>query len=134
MTRKRDLQALRHLFAALLPALSRASASAQAVGPEFLVNSYTTERQRTPSVASDSSGNFFVVWHSLYGEGAGAEYGVFGQRYASAGARLGAEFRVNTNTTDYQAAASVASTALGSFVVVWHSFNQDGSSRGVYGQ
>ena len=46
---------------------------------EFRVNSYTTNRQWRPKVASDPSGNFVVVWSSGGQDGSG--YGVFGQRY-----------------------------------------------------
>ena len=32
------------------------------LGPEFQVNSYTTNNQWFPSVAADDDGNFVVVW------------------------------------------------------------------------
>ncbi len=32
------------------------------LGNEFQVNTYTTSGQKYPSVATDSSGNFVVVW------------------------------------------------------------------------
>ena len=70
------------------------------LGPEFRVNTYTTRRQDAPAVASDSSGNFVVVWRS--GDQDGSSYGIFAQRYASTGAPLGPEFRVNTYTTSDQ--------------------------------
>ena len=101
------------------------------LGAEFRVNTYTTGDQRFPSVASDSSGNFFVVWQSSQDA---ASLGVFGQRYASTGARLGVEFRVNTYTTDVQRSPSVASDSGGNFVVVWQTFSQDGSGSAVFGQ
>ena len=83
-------------------------------------------------MASDSSGNFVVVWESYYQDGSG--FGVFGQRYASTGAPLGPEFRVNTHTTISQRYPAVASDSSGNFVVVWDSSSQDGSSYGVFGQ
>jgi len=101
-------------------------------GAEFRVNTYTTGFQRAPSVASDSGGNFVVIWHGS--EQAGAVDDIFGQRYGSAGAPLGAEFRVNTYTTDNQGIPSVASGPEGDFVVVWRSRSQDGSYYGVFGQ
>jgi hypothetical protein len=48
-------------------------------GAEFWVNSYTTGAQTFPSVASDSAGNFVVVWQSDGQDGSG--YGVFAQRF-----------------------------------------------------
>ena len=46
----------------------------------------------------------------------------------------GAEFRVNSCTTDRQSRPTVASDANGNFVVIWHSRYQDGSGYGVFGQ
>jgi hypothetical protein len=104
------------------------------LGPEFRVNAYTTNKQAGPSVAGDSSGNFVVVWMSFAQDG--SIYGVFGQRYASSGAPVGPEFRVNTYTTFSQGYYSVAadSDPSGNFVVVWNSDTQDGSSWGIFGQ
>src|SRR5258706_261095 len=112
--------------------LRTAPATGQAVGSEFLVNFHITNSQRSPSVASDSSGSFVVVWSSYDHDAASC--GVFGQRSASAGAPLGTEFRVNTYTTSEQRGRSVASDSSGSFVVVWQSGAQDGSAYGVFGQ
>jgi len=85
-------------------------------------------------VASDVAGNFVVIWSSADGSDAG----VFAQRYASTGAPLGGEFRVNTYTTNNQGrnvlAPSVASDAIGNFVVVWGSDGQDGFFAGIFGQ
>jgi hypothetical protein len=47
---------------------------------------------------------------------------------------LGAEFQVNTYTTDAQESPSVAVAPSGAFVVVWTSVGQDGSGEGVFGQ
>jgi hypothetical protein len=79
-------------------------------GPEFRVNTYTTGDQREPAVASDSSGNFLVVWDSN---------DVFGQVFASSGAPLGREFRVTYTTKGFEPA--VASDSSGNFLVVWNS-------------
>jgi hypothetical protein len=110
----------------------RYASTGAAAGPEFRVNSYTTDAQHFPQVAADSSGNFVVAWQS-YGQD-GSYTGVFGQRYSSSGTSLGPEFRVNTYTTSYQFAPSIATDSAGNFVVVWESSTQDGSSRGVFGQ
>ena len=47
---------------------------------------------------------------------------------------LGPEFRVNTHTTSFQWFPAVTSDSTGNFVVVWHSYFQDGSGTGVFGQ
>jgi hypothetical protein len=49
------------------------------LSPEFQVNTWTTYRQQTPSVAMDDSGDFVVVWTSINQDTTG--YGSFGQRF-----------------------------------------------------
>jgi len=101
-------------------------------GLEFRVNTYTTASQSSARVAAAASGSFVVVWYgSLQDAGT---FGVFAQRFTSAGAPLGSEFRVNTYTTNTQAFPDVATDAAGNFVVVWESAGQDGSGSGVFGR
>jgi hypothetical protein len=95
---------------------------------EFRVNSYTTGSQWAPSVAADGDGRFVVVWMSRQD---GSGYGVFGQRFAASGAKLGGEFRVNTYTTLGQGVPDVAADALGGFVVVWDGAGS-GDTRGIF--
>ena len=104
------------------------------LGPEFRVNTVTTGHQNYVQVASSAAGDFVVVWSGPDG----SENGVFAQRFASTGAPLGGEFRVNTYTTDNQGrvsnAPAVASDAAGNFVIVWGSDGQAGASRSIFGQ
>jgi len=110
------------------------------VGGEFQVNTYTTFHQRSPAVAAAADGDFVVVWTSNgqegnYSELPGQTYdGVFGQRYTSAGVRMGDEFQVNTYTTGHQFRPAVAAAADGNFVVVWNSAGQYGGYGGMFGQ
>jgi len=101
-------------------------------GSAFRVNTYTTYAQKTQAVTSDPSGNFVVVWESEY-QDAGTS-GVFAQRFDTLGAPAGDEFRVNTYTPDNQGLASVVADGAGNFVVAWTSYDQDGSSYGVFAQ
>jgi hypothetical protein len=110
----------------------RYAGSGTPVGPEFRVNTHTTGSQGYPSVAADPSGNFVVGWNSDNQDG--SNVGVFGQRYASSGAPLGPEFRVNSYTTNSQTLGSVALDPSGNFIFIWNSNTQDGSSYGVFGQ
>jgi hypothetical protein len=110
----------------------RFDSDGEAQGSDFLVNSNTTDLKQRASVASDPSGNFVVVWGSFGQDG--SYWGVFGQRYDSAGAPDGAEFQVNSYTTGYQRNPSVGITGTDAFVVAWDSRNQDGSFDGVFGQ
>jgi hypothetical protein len=99
---------------------------------QFQINTYTTDWQSGPSVASDAGGNFLVTWDG--NEQDGSAFGIFGQRYDAAGAAQGAEFQVNTYTTDTQRKSAVAITGHGDFVVVWTSYYQDAGDDGVFGQ
>jgi hypothetical protein len=123
-----------HLFRLLALALIPGAAWAQGnpLGPEFRVNTYTTDAQTLPAVASFPSGGFVVAWQS-YGQDSSL-LGVFAQRYSPGGAPVGPEFRVNTYTTSHQAVPSVATDPSGNFVVVWWSTGQDGSNNGVFAQ
>ena len=102
------------------------------LGPEFRVNSYTTNTQNYPALAANPNGGFVVVWQSAYQDG--SNFGVFGQRYAGSGTPLGPEFRVNSHSTSHQRSPDVAVDSSGGFVVVWNSLGQDGSSEGVFAQ
>jgi hypothetical protein len=101
-------------------------------GGEFQINQSTTSDQGYPTVASDPTGNFVVVWQSQGQDGDNA--GVVARRYDRTGAALGNEFPVNTFTGDDQVAPQVAMDTGGNFVVVWESYGQDGDLTGVYGQ
>jgi hypothetical protein len=111
----------------------RYDSTGSAQGLEFQVNTYTTDDQDYPAVASDSAGNLVVVWRSFDdqdGDGAG----IFGQRYDDAGNALGTEFQVNTYTTGEQGnlgALAVAADSDGDFVVVWSS-RTDKDEYGYY--
>jgi hypothetical protein len=111
----------------------RYDASGAPLGSEFQVNTYTTNNQYAPSIASDAAGNFVVSWFSDGQDG--SSYGVFAQRYDASGALRGSEFQVNTTTLGIQGLPSIASDPAGNFVVTWDSgANQDGSSYGVFAQ
>lgn len=84
----------------------------------FVVNGYTSAAALLPSVDSDASGNFVIVWQGRRGDE--LSYGVFGRRFDAQGSPLGPEFRVNSYTTGSQTAASVAMADDGRFVVAWY--------------
>ena len=126
--------------------LNWGSLTATTVGSEFRVNTTTSDRQtlldgqfyggttndfNTRSVASDATGNFVVTWSSKNQDGDG--WGVYAQRYNSAGVAQGGEFRVNTNTADDQVHASIAMDDAGNFVIVW-AWEVGGNDWGIYAQ
>lgn len=108
------------------------------LGPDFQVNTYTTEMQDYPGVAVDADGGFVVVWHSYGSSGSdSSDSSIQGQRFDWKGAPVGDEFQVNTLTTSLQEYPSIAVNADGDFAVVWESFvsaGSDSSSRSIQGQ
>ena len=110
----------------------RYSATGMALGSEFRVNTYTTDRQTHAMVAMDADGDFVITWSSYSQDG--SVYGVYAQRYSAAGVALGSEFRVNTFTTGHQLRSTVAMDSDGDFVVTWTSSGQDSGTDGVYAQ
>ncbi|WP_165379673.1 calcium-binding protein [Rickettsiales endosymbiont of Peranema trichophorum] len=102
------------------------------LGEEFEVNTYTTDHQRSPAIASLNNGDFVVVWESERQDGSG--YGIYGRRYGTDGSALGSEFRINSYTTGNQRAPSITVLNNGDFVVVWKSDGEEGSGPGVYAQ
>ncbi|MCA9094757.1 MAG: hypothetical protein KDA68_14820, partial [Planctomycetaceae bacterium] len=102
----------------------------EAIGSEFIVNSWTTDSQTSPSIAMNAAGDFVITWVSY--EQDGASYGVFAQVFDSHGAAQGAEFRVNNWTSAAQSNPSVAMNSTGDFVISWRGSGQSG--LGVYAQ
>lgn len=103
------------------------------LGGQFQINSYTTDDQTDPAVATDAAGNFVVIWESVGSSGSDTDgYSIQGQRYDSTGSPLGGEFQVNAYTTNNQGYPSVATDAAGNFVVVWESDGSSGSDTDGY--
>ena len=94
-------------------------ADGSANGSEFHISTQTTASQTYPSVAPLTGGGFVVTWMSYAQDG--SEYGVYAQRYDSAGAPAGSEFRVNTTTASNQSWPTVAALVDGGFAVTWQS-------------
>jgi hypothetical protein len=108
------------------------AAAQSPVGGEFQVNTYATSVQRDPAVAMNPDGNFVVTWMSFGSSGSDTSgFSIHGQRYASDGSAEGAEFQVNTYTTNWQQYPSVAMAADGGFVVVWYSVGSSGTDTGI---
>jgi hypothetical protein len=64
-------------------------------GVEFQINAYTPRSQERSHLATQSDGDFIVAWQS---DRDGGTYGIFAQRYDSAGLGLSTEFQVNSAT------------------------------------
>ena len=109
----------------------RFDAAGQPLTPEFIVNTFSGGTQYAPAAAFAADGSFLVVWT---GEGPTDGQGIFAQRYDAAGARVGAEFRVNRTAADEQLRPDVSAETGGRFLVVWSGQHQDLGRPGVFAQ
>jgi hypothetical protein len=108
------------------------SSGGSLLGQEFGVNTYVEGQQMNPALATFPSGGFVVAWQSK--SQISPWTGVFGQRFAADGSKLGPEFQIGTLTNSSQTAPSVAALPNGGFVVAYTSAGIDGDSNGIAGQ
>jgi hypothetical protein len=98
------------------------------LGAEFQVNTAMTGKQFASSLAAAANGDFVVVWQdNVLVTGYFKADRLFGQRYASDGSPLGAEFQITTGTGTAANLPSVAAAPGGDFVVVWQSYAAAGT-------
>ncbi|RZK09885.1 MAG: hypothetical protein EOO43_20840, partial [Flavobacterium sp.] len=93
------------------------NADSSTLGSEVRVNTYTTNSQENPVIASNSNGDFVISWQSNGQDGSGN--GIYAKRYNSAGVPQGPEFKVNTYTTNNQENPAIASNSNGDFIIAW---------------
>ncbi|MFG6439490.1 PKD domain-containing protein, partial [Roseateles sp. LKC17W] len=113
----------------------RFDASGVAQGVETRANpagTGTFEYQYEPNFVGLSAGGFLAFWRDDTEDGSLS--GVYGQRFDNSGATVGAAFRVNSETANYQWDPAAAALADGGWIVTWTSRAQDSSSDGVYAQ
>ena len=102
------------------------------IGAVIAVNTFDIGNQGHPDVVLANDGSFIITWESFEQEGAGLDYGIYAQRFDSSGNKVGAEFLVNSYTTDAQRHPSISLFDDGSFVIAWSSKGQDGFEEGIY--
>jgi len=96
----------------------------------FRVNSIEAGNQENPKVAMLGDDGVVVVWQG----GTEVDKDIFIRFLSTDGTFTTDDIRVNAYTELLQIDPDVAVLADGSVVVVWSSFNQDGSYQGVYAQ
>ena len=107
----------------------------QPVGAEISVNAIAAFDQINPAVCWGDGGYGLAVWQDWSGtQGDSGGTSVKGQLVGIDGAKLGAEFLINTTTTKSQGWPSVAKLDGGGFVVVWQDLAGDAKGAGVKGQ
>jgi hypothetical protein len=99
----------------------RYDATGAPLGGEFFVvdSPGTTRAQADPAVAMKSSGDFVVVWTGRILGPSAYQNQIFARRFASSGAPIGSEFRVDNAATAYSSNPRVAFDTNGGFAVVW---------------
>jgi len=118
------------LLAISLTGLADEAWAKKKVGSEFRVNTHNEDVENRSGVADLLDGGFVVTWFAYRGAG----FHIYAQRYNSSGQPVGTEFRVNTHSGVGQVAPAVAGLSGGGFIIVWESYDQDGSYDGIYGQ
>lgn len=117
---------LRTAFAALLTQLALFPAVTTATGPEggalgdaFRISTDSNSSQLA-SVARAPNGDFVVVWTGIAPGNEVPDYDIYARRYSADGRPLGGEFRVNTETSGFQASGrSIGIDRQGNFVIAW---------------
>jgi Ca2+-binding RTX toxin-like protein len=91
------------------------------LGSQFLVNTRTQGVQIRPSIEAFADGGFIIAWASTDPAIGDSDRGISGQRFDSAGDRVGGEFLINTATSGLQFVPEIGRLADGGFVVAWSS-------------
>ncbi len=104
------------------------------LGPEFQINTHTSNDQKNPTLTALKGGGFVATWDSYTQDG--SEFGIYGQRFDDSGMKTGNEFQINTYTAKTQGGNRVVALDDGGFLTVWHSYNQvsSSSSYDIYAQ
>src|SRR5439155_14283304 len=96
----------------------------------FPVNAQGTNDQEKPQVATLNNGGAVFVWQG----GKQSFQNIYARFMTSSNTWATGDVLVNTFTNSHRIDPVVSSLAGGNAVVVWSSFDQDGSMQGVYAQ
>jgi subtilisin family serine protease len=109
------------------------NSSGQSITGEYTVNTSASGAQAQTQVASDSLGNYTVVWYSDDG-GDGSGSRVLMRRFSPTGVPLMSQATVNTTTSGNQGAPEIDVWSNGDFVIVYTSTDPLDSDYGILGQ
>jgi hypothetical protein len=114
----------------------RYNAQGVAVGAETLVNNAGAGDQTWPKVASLASGGYAVTWETADSTQDGSGSAIKARLFDAAGAPVGGEFRVNSQTVMDQKEPTLVGLADGGFVVAWYTTDtaQDGAGWAIKAQ
>ena len=111
-------------------------AAGNTLAGEFQVNTVAQDPQALPTVAMNAAGETVVAWRGKNEEHKPA---LFAQRFKipnsdSSQLKIGTEFKLADFAELEENGASASMDPLGNSVVVFESYDQDGSALGVFGQ
>lgn len=122
----------------------RFNMSGDRVGSEFLINSYVSDAQKSPSISKFNDGSFLTAWSS-FGQDGYAE-GIYAKLFDANGSPIspnfddsmrgsvGAEFRMNTFNEPQQDKPKTATNKENIFMAAWEDGKNDGSQEGIFAQ
>ncbi|KAJ5072564.1 hypothetical protein M0811_01579 [Anaeramoeba ignava] len=97
----------------------------------FQANDNDGNNKRGPSVSSLPNGCFVVVWESISLDGL---YEIVAQIFWINGTKNGEKIPINEKRSTKPESPEVVVVSENGFLVVWHSYNNDGSSYGIFAQ
>ena len=103
------------------------------IGDELLINDSQIGLQEKPQIASNQNGNYVVVWTSFEREDSENFFDIKAKVFQHNGL-ISEEILVNSYQPHTQNRPQVDMNNKGEFIVVWESWYQDGSDRGIYAQ
>ena len=109
--------------------LQRFNSGGERIRNEILVNAVTAGDQKRPALAFGEEGTIIIVYESLTSLDSADD--IKGS-LLKGNEPAGPEFLVNSTIANSQCSPDVAADTAGHFIVVWESWLQDGSDRGVY--
>jgi hypothetical protein len=109
----------------------RFEADGESLGDDFVVRDDTTLDAQFSRVASDSAGNFLIVWHE--GSSGGVIHDVMGRFYDVSGETASDIFLVSQSTTTLNRDPEVSLSDDGAFVVAFSSEDLTNPLKGVKG-
>jgi hypothetical protein len=108
--------------------MRRFDADGSPIGNDTQVNSYTTNNQQNPAVATGQDNEFVIVWQSQGSAGSDSDgSSIQMQRFDADGNPAGDQFQVNTAVNNDQQNPVVLTTANEESIVAWDSFWSEGS-------
>jgi hypothetical protein len=125
-------QGFQHIYARFL------SANNLWLGGDIQVNTFPTNSQVNPVLATLANSNVVVAWASFNQASATSMQDVYAQVLSPTGQKIGGEFPINTTISYNQRNPAIAALSDGRFVAVWVSEQQRfldsaGDTAGTYG-